>query len=493
MTDINDAFEVASNFELMEVLTRFEEIDDILYYLKRQETGAAELYAHCYQNLRLYKEDDKSWYRIKISGFWEADGTSVVVKDIGDIISSLYLEDVAKIARTSPQGQKQANDLMKQSNLLRNKRGITNIIDISKSDLTEPKNWDEYENGIIACENGIIDENGQLRNPTVQDRAKAKANVEWRGLSTDAPLWHKTISEIFSKDYELIAHFQRLMGYIISGSPKERVLPIFYGAGANGKSLLLNIISEILGKDYSFPTSANSIMEADYTSSGSGHNTFVYTLQGKRLVLANESKEGQSLDVGLVKTMTGGDEMSARKAYGKNIITFKPTHTVILITNHLPHISADDQAIWDRVLPIEFANRFIENPKGKNEYKRDKNLSEKILETERAGVMAWLIRGYLEWKKQGLNTPESVKNQRKIYRTDEDDFGLFIDEKLDTTDPNATETSKALYSEYGDWCISYGTKKMSQTAFGRRMNKRFEKIATVRPIKYKGIKISSIF
>ena len=95
-------------------------------------------------------------------------------------------------------------------------------------------------------------------------------------------------------------------------------------------------------------------------------------------------------------------------------IEFTPTHLIMLLTNHKPHAPADDQAFWDRVILLPFLCRFVENPKD-GEKKRDRDIQDK-LKAEAPGILAWLVRGYLAWKTEGLNPPESVKQAQEYQR-----------------------------------------------------------------------------
>jgi len=130
-------------------------------------------------------------------------------------------------------------------------------------------------------------------------------------------------------------------------------------------------------------------------------------LKGKRIVWASETGEGRHLNIGKVKWLTGEDTITARAPFAKRQITFSPTHTLFLLTNHKPHITADDYAIWQRVHLVPFNLSFIDEPKTEYERKRDPDLSKKLKE-EASGILAWLVRGCLSWRIEGLNPPRIV-------------------------------------------------------------------------------------
>lgn len=68
-------------------------------------------------------------------------------------------------------------------------------------------------------------------------------------------------------------------------------------------------------------------------------------LAGSRLVISSEVDEGKQLAEGLIKMITGGDTITARKLYQESF-EFKPSFTLVLVANHAPKVSADDDAMW---------------------------------------------------------------------------------------------------------------------------------------------------
>jgi len=472
--------------EKTEVLENFNKVRNILDYAKRGDIGAAELYADCYKGRRVYK--GKSWYKRLDTGFWEADEGGAVLLDIGKTISGLFVKDLQKYIQS---GAKQSDvaTLTGMTNYLMQVRGISQVKKAAQSCLAHPGAWDDLEKeSLIACENGIIDKKGNIRDPKPTEYARSKAPTIWEGIDTPAPLWEKTISEIFQGDKEIIDFVHRLFGYAISGAADERIFPIFYGGGANGKTVIIEVITGVLGENYRMTTSSNAVMEAKFETGGDSPTPFIVALKSKRVLWVAESKEGQRLDTSLVKRLTGRDTISGRLPHEKEYITFKPTFTPFLITNDLPHISAEDQAIWDRVLPVEFGARFVANPTKPNERKKIKALEDKILSKERAGVMAWLMRGYIEYQRIGLNVPPKILQWRDEYREAEDDFTPWVD-TLNTSDPAIKTTSKELYREYKSWAALEDVYIVSKPAFDKRMSSRFKHGKNNKGKFYQGVKI----
>jgi putative DNA primase/helicase len=130
----------------------------------------------------------------------------------------------------------------------------------------------------------------------------------------------------------------------------------------------------------------------------------VAALKGARFVAAAEVEQGRVLAESKVKQLTGSDTVTARFLYSEPF-DFKPEFKLWLSTNNKPVIRGTDDAIWDRIRLIPFTRRF----EGAN---ADSRLPEKLRE-ELPGVLAWMVRGCLEWRKDGLGEPERVAPPRR--------------------------------------------------------------------------------
>ena len=131
-------------------------------------------------------------------------------------------------------------------------------------------------------------------------------------------------------------------------------------------------------------------------------------LRGRRIAWASETNEGRRLDSGRVKLLTGGGFLVGRAPFGKREIAFPQSHTLFLLTNSKPHAPSEDYALWKRLKLLPFAVSFVDDPREPNERKADKGLVDK-LKGEAPGVLAWLVRGCLEWQRRELDPPEIVQ------------------------------------------------------------------------------------
>jgi putative DNA primase/helicase len=214
------------------------------------------------------------------------------------------------------------------------------------------------------------------------------------------------------------------------------------------------------------------------------------SLHGKRIVWAGENDEGRALNVAKVKWLVGGDTLVGRHVQGKKEIRFKPTHTLFLLTNHKPRIPADDPAIWQRLFLIEFKMSFVDEPKSKSERKRDPNIRQKLF-SEAPGILAWLVKGFMEYHNYGLNPPDSVKINTSKYREDEDIIGQFITECCSLS-LNFKEQAGPLYSAYKGWCELNSYTAIGSRKFGEKMVQEFKRVQENGCRYYKGIKLIAV-
>ena len=278
-----------------------------------------------------------------------------------------------------------------------------------------PVGTDEFDQNewLLNCANGTVD----LR--TGERREHRREDFITRLCPTDydpdaaCPLFMKFIQEVFLDHPEVVGFLARLIGYCLTGSVQEQKLPIFYGKGSNGKSTLLNAILKVLGEEYGMQCLSDFLTEKH----NEAHPTERADLFGKRMAVCSETESSKRLDESKVKILTGGEKIRARRMR-EDFWEFDPTHKLILCTNHKPVIKGTDHGIWRRLLLIPFTQKF----EGKA---IDKALPEK-LKVEYPGILAWAVRGCMEWVSSGLNPPEIVMAETSKYQADEDVVGRFI-------------------------------------------------------------------
>lgn len=245
------------------------------------------------------------------------------------------------------------------------------------------------------------------------------------------------------------------------------------GSGNNGKSVFLNVLRDICG-DYAVNIQAESLMIKLGTS---GASSDIARLRGARLVTSAETNEGVRLNESLLKQLTGGDVVTARKLYA-NEFEFIPEFKLWMATNHKPIIRGTDKGIWRRIHLIPFT---VDIP----EERVDKQLGEKLRE-EYPAILYWALEGCMLWQKEGLGMPAAVQSAVNEYRREMDVISAFLDDCCAERE-GVTVKSSVLYAAYAQWSEANNEYKMSNTRFGIEVSKRFEKISRPDGKHYVGI------
>lgn len=308
----------------------------------------------------------------------------------------------------------------------------------------------------INAQNGVIDlRTGELRPHSRADLMTKMCDANY-DPGADCARFLAFVRRIMAEDPELIAFMQRLLGYCITGDTSEQCLFFLHGRGANGKSVLLNTVRAVLGP-YAKQAQAETFMKR-----GNAASNDLARLAGVRLITVSELEDGRQAAESLLKQFTGGDTLTVRYLF-QEFFEYVPIGKLVIAANHQPTLTASDDAIWRRIHQIPFSV-VIPPPE------RDRQLAAKLL-AERDGILAWLVEGAVDYLKNGLQVPASVRNATAAYRREIDSLGMFLDDCCER-EPTARATTSLLYAAYTKWCADEGAEPMKVDQFGRELTKR---------------------
>jgi putative DNA primase/helicase len=327
------------------------------------------------------------------------------------------------------------------------------------------------------CPNGVLDlRTGVLMEPK-QEWLITKTSTTRYNPDAQCPRFMKFLDETFEGNSGLINFMQRWLGYSLTADTSAQAFAVFYGVGANGKSTLVELIQKIAG-DYVKTAPPDTFIQKQ----NGGIPNDIAALRGSRMVLTTETEANARLAEAKVKSMTGGDRVSARYMRGE-FFEFTPTWKITISTNHRPKISGGDYGIWRRVVLVPFNNVVTLD-------RQDPNLQNKLLE-EAEGVLSWLVNGAMAWYssgqgRMGLQVPEIVYDETQEYREDEDVIGRFLAQACYTPAEisakmrsgelvkDGTNAIHVFYS-FRNWCTKEGEEgyaRTTQNMFGRYMRER---------------------
>ncbi|MEU3795571.1 phage/plasmid primase, P4 family, partial [Streptomyces fructofermentans] len=319
----------------------------------------------------------------------------------------------------------------------------------------------------LCTPTGVVDlKTAELRKPNpLEDMHSRATSVGPQKMAI--PRWESFLQDTFGADergLETTRFLHLLLGYSVTGDVGAQVLPFLYGSGANGKSVLLDVMMQILG-DYANAAPPGFLMEKGKFNE---HSTELTELHGRRIVVCSELKPNDKFNEARVKLLTGGDAITARRMR-QNFFTFTPTHKLWLLGNHRPEVGTGGYAFWRRMRLIPFERKVPD------ERKID-NLAAELVRDEGPGILQWLIEGaqrYLSVR-DPLNGPVSVRLATQAYEKTEDHIGRFISEHCVTGRSGRLNTDlrveqKLLYETYTRWCSDESIRPATSRTFAGRI------------------------
>lgn len=260
-------------------------------------------------------------------------------------------------------------------------------------------------------------------------------------------------------DADMRGFLARQLGSSLLGVVREHVLFIWHGLGANGKGTLRDAILHALG-DYAVEVPPELLLVTRNANLGPER----MRLKGARVAFCSEIGNGAKLDEPTMKKLTGGDPVNAKMLY-RNPIQFNPSHTLFMLTNHLPQVRGDDPATWRRILAVPFDT--VIPPA-----ERDGHLPEKLKAIPDA-ILAWLWQGWGDYQKRGLNPPPQVLAATRKYQLDSDLLARFLADEDTIVLGHGSVGSAVLYKTFTEWCRQQGEDAgMSNKAFTEALEGR---------------------
>lgn len=328
----------------------------------------------------------------------------------------------------------------------------------------------------LGVPNGVVDlRTGMLLEARPEDMINRLCGcpyTPWEAVpEADREAVLEFFNQIFNRDTEKIIFMQRLLGHALIGKVICHVFPFWLGRrGRNGKSTLCNLLLHILG-DYGVTFRHEMLFEQYGASNPSGIDPDMVDLDGARLAISSEVKDGAVFSAQRIKLLTGGDKLKGRKPF-EDFRTFPPSHSLIMLGNHEPVAPAGDDAFWTRTFLIYFPMRFVADPDpAKNELPLIPNYEDRLKERATA-FLAWMVQGCLEFQADGcrLKPPESVLKVTQDYRDDSDWLSQFL---AACTEEGGEIRSSELYNAFAQWFAENINDKAkfipSQTKFSKKM------------------------
>lgn len=415
------------------------------------DTGNAERLTHYHGRDIRFCYETKRWF-VWDGQHWEENAQAAVEARVKDTVrgiidrEGLFTPDSTDLFAWS----KKSESRDKRSSML-------SLAQSEKGIQCKMTDWDA-DNWLLPCGNGTLDlRKGKLHGHRREDLMTRIITTPY-DPDAKADLWLAFLNRIFANNQTLISYLQRIVGYTLTGDTSEQCLFLCHGPGANGKSVLLETISSLLG-DFA---QASPMTTFSAKTNDNGASNDLARMRGARLITASETNEGVRLNEALIKKVTGQDQITARFLFSE-FFDYRPQFKLWLAMNHKPVIRGVDDGIWRRIRLMPFSVIIPEK-------ERDKTLTEK-LRAELPGILAWAVRGCLDWQKNGMDTPSDVLAATEGYRSEQDVLGAFFDECCVIGEGFSVKTSD-LWEAYKRWAEQGCEYRMTQTLLGRRLADR---------------------
>lgn len=424
------------------------------------DLGNAERLIGQYGNNIRYCYERNSWLVFNGKN-WDWDNGDKIKEMAKRTARNIYMEAAYE------EDPKKRDELSKHAKLSEGNIRIKSMIELSQSSVPITMSELNRDHFLLNVNNGTINlRTGELQPHNLKDYITFLINIDFDPDAT-SELWDDFLLKIFENNANLIKYIQKSLGYSITGNQDEQSLWFFCGAGANGKTTLTGAIRDILG-DYAIEI--DPLAFATDKNSRAGPNESIASLYNKRFAASTEVKTGMSLDVALIKRMTGGEQLRCERKF-EHGFNFLPTHKLFLSGNHEPRINDTTNSIWNRLKYIRFNVSIPEE-------ERLRGLRHTFSKDHGAAILAWLVKGCLLWLEEGLIEPKEVKGAVQSYRDSQDILHDFLEEFC-IVEPGDSILCKDFYAQYKKWADENDVDKpIGKQNFNGRLKEKGLKMET---------------
>ena len=330
--------------------------------------------------------------------------------------------------------------------------------------------WDA-DPWLLGTPAGVVDLRTGTMRPARPEDYITKLTAVAPAEVPDCPLWLGFLDQSTNGDHAMIRFLRQWFGYSLTGDTREQSLTFFHGPGENGKGVCVNTMAGIMGA-----YARNAPMDTFTASHGDRHPTELAMLRGARLVTASETEEGRAWAEARIKTLTGGDTISAR-FMRQDFFEYVPTFKLTFMGNHKPGLNSVDHAARRRFKLVPFLYR----PPFK-----DVLLPEK-LKPEWPAILRWAIEGCLDWQMNGLVVPPGVAESTEQYFSEQDTLAHWIEDCCDVL-PAYGDTHASLWGSWSNYARGRGDNPGGSKGFSQALFKRgFRAIKNTNGIRGRGI------
>lgn len=261
-------------------------------------------------------------------------------------------------------------------------------------------------------------------------------------------LWLSFLQDITNGDNDLQHYLQLVLGSYIVGRVENMTMLYCYGIAGSGKSTFINALLQVVG-DY------GGAIQSDFFTTSTDQKTAGNMLavnRGKRLVVANEIRKGQSFDQARMKHYVDNTQKVEIEEKFKQPVWVLQTANYVITGNDLFNVRDDtDLGLWDRLIVAPF-NQRIRNTQ--NEIKDYQTI---LVNKAGGAILRWIIGGAKEFLENGSkidHVPECCVQALETYQEESDWIQYFLADccEIEGIDQTGFKVSMSeLYEQYTLW------------------------------------------
>jgi putative DNA primase/helicase len=260
--------------------------------------------------------------------------------------------------------------------------------------------------------------------------------------------------------YAVIMQIQEFAGYCLTPSTAFEKCLLLLGPGADGKSVFLKLLRELVGAENCSAVSFPDLEDQFQRSS----------LYGKLLNISTEVG-GRAIESPYFKAITSGDPLNAAFKH-RNAFEFCPTCKLAFAANRLPRVLDNSDGYFRRLMPIQFKRQYIDD--------YDPDLFE-TLKGELSEIFVWAVEGLQRlWKQRGFTKCDETERLLLDYRRVNNPVLAFVEDRC-TLGEEFEASKRDIYQEYRSYCGESGYQMMNIENFFRELYAAYQYLKQYRP------------
>lgn len=341
----------------------------------------------------------------------------------------------------------------------RTSRNVSAVAKLLRPELLYNDFWNKHTN-LINFPNGMLDlESGKLL-PHSRDYYSSIQMLFPYTPDARCPNWNTFIEDVTAGDLSRHNLLQEMFGYCLLRDARFQKAFCLLGDGANGKSVLLNVLESMVG-------SRNcSHVEIAFLQSDFQRIKLLHSMVN----ICNDMKTDVSGTESFFKAIVAGDPISGCYK-GQDFVDFKPFCKMVFSANRMLTAKDVDYSFVRRFCFIQFPVKFVDEPQKPNERKRDYEMTSKLM-AELPGILNWSLAGLKKLLEQNsfTETCDQIQNTNELMIMS-NPLISFVDEVVGNGAPHWQKqvTKKEVYEKYSEWCRQTNTLPMSARSFWPRL------------------------